>query len=187
MGQHWLVERVLTGRQDRNTIAKTANGIDRFAGLLLVISAALLGAGLALPIVKAENLFGLSGQFSVINLILKFLGAGQGGLAVAIALLLVILPVMITASAFDVWYKYDMATELFERRYRRLQKFTRLWILSVALVVASVYYLKTSVPDAVIFPALYALLLALIMLRLAVGRITRLMAAIDFVDSSEDD
>lgn len=184
---HWIVERALVGRKDRKTIAKTAIGWDRFTGLFLIISAALLGAGIAMPAMSVTEMLGLSGSFSIIDLVLALFKSSQGGIALALTLILIVVPCLITASAFDIWYKYALETEIFERRYRRMVKFSRLWFVSVAVMAGGIYYAKTSLPDTVLFPAVYGLALALIVQKLATGRIIRLVSAIKFVDPSEDD
>lgn len=184
---HWIIERALVGRKDRQTVAKTALGLDRYTGLLLIASAALLGVGITMPVMMVTEMLGLSGPFSILDLVLAFFKIEQGGMAIAIALLLIVMPCMITATAFDIWYKYTLESELFERRYSRMVKFSRLWFLSMAALVGGLYYVKTALPDTDLYPAVYALLLALIVQKLAVGRIIRLVSAIKFVDHSEDD
>lgn len=184
---HWIFERALIGRQDRNSIAKTARGWDRFTGVLLIASAALLGAGIAMPVMATTEFFGLAGTYSIIDLVIAFFKTGRAGIALAVALILILTPCIIAATAFDIWYKYGLETELFERRFNRMVKFSRLWLLSAAVLGGGLYYAKMILTDTVLYPALYGLILALIVQKLATGRIIRLVSQVKFVNSPEDD
>ncbi len=99
---HWVLERIIVGRADRQTIAKYAVGPDRFLGVGLMLCAALLGLGVTQPLITSGGFMGLQGQYSLLALMAEFFKSGRGGLALSLAVLLVLLPVVLLSTAFDI-------------------------------------------------------------------------------------
>ncbi|GLQ06038.1 hypothetical protein [Sneathiella chinensis] len=179
---HWLVERTLVGRTGKQTIAKYAAGPDRFHGVLIIASAALLGVGIAAPFATVDGFFGLTGQFSLFQAILELMKAGQGVYAVGVAVVFMVVPVLIVATNFDLWYKIELTSDKFEKYQRRLALCGRLWFFVMLATIALVFYVRTSGAGGVLHASVYYLLLSVILQKLNHGRITRLLATVKFVD-----
>ncbi|GEM_PF-3191946 len=180
-----FMERFLVGRADRQTIAKHATGKDRFIGVLTILSAALLGMGVASPIMTVDGFFGLTGQYSLFTAALAYMKAGQGAYAMGIALLFGAVPVFSIATVFDLWYKYQLHEEKTERVISRAHMCGKLWFFVVLAMAALIYYAKTSSTSAEIHLALYYLLISMILQKLTLTRLGGLLSSIRYVE--EDD
>ncbi len=179
---HWAVERLISGRAERQTISKHAKGPDRFLGILTIVSAALLGFGIAAPFATVEGFFGLTGQYSLFTAALEFLKAGNATYAMGILVVFVLIPVLSIATAFDLWYKYQMQDEKFQKILSRSVACGRLWFFVMLGAISLVYYTKMSSTGAILHPSVYYLLVSVMMQKLILTRIARLASAIKFVD-----
>lgn len=178
---HWAVERLLSGRTERQTISKHAKGADRFLGILTISSAALLGFGVAAPFATVEGFYGLSGQYSIVTAALEFLKTGNGVYSLGILMVFVLIPVLSIATAFDLWYKYQMQDDKFQKILGRSVTCGKLWFFVMLASISLVYYTKISSPDAILHPSVYYLLVSVMMQKLILTRIARLASAIKYV------
>ncbi len=179
------MERFLVGRSDRQTIAKHATGRDRYIGVLALLSAALLGMGVASPFVTMDGFFGLTGQYSLFTATVDYMQAGQGAYAIAIALLFGVIPGFSIATVFDLWYKYQLYEEKTERVISRAHLCSKLWFLVVLAMTALIYYAKTSSPDAELHLAVYYLVMSLTLQKLMLIRLNGLLSSIQYVEEDE--
>lgn len=182
---HWFVERILVGRPDQQTIAKYAKGSDRYLGVFLLISAALLGLALTQPIMTSQGFVGLDGSFSLLSAMAALLKGGQGGVALLIAVLSVLLPVVLLSTAFELWYKYELTDPKFLRKTQLLRQLGRLWYLSLLVIGAAIYLGSRADSGLVLHVAVYYLLISLAMQKLVAARLQPLINAVQFVDEEE--
>lgn len=177
-----LIERFLVGRSDRQTIAKYAKGKDRYMGLLTLISAALLGMGVAAPFATVENFYGLQGQFSVVTGSLELLKSGYGVYALIGMGLFILVPVFSIATAFDLWYKYPLQSEKLERMIARANACGKIWFLVMLGTISLIYYVKMYSNETIMHLPVYYLLLSVVSQKLVLSRIFRLFSMIKFED-----
>ncbi|MZR31249.1 paraquat-inducible protein A [Sneathiella litorea] len=183
---HWVVERILVGRPDRQTISKYANGADRFLGVVLLASAALLGVAITQPILTSFGFMGLNGSFSLVSGMAEFLKGGQGGIALLIAVFTILLPIMLLSTAFELWYKYELSDTKFVRKANLLRHFGRLWFLSFFTVVFAIYFTEQSDTGTILHITGYYLIVSLALQKLVAARIQPLINAVKFVEEVED-
>ncbi len=177
-----LIERLLVGRSDRQTIAKYAKGKDRYLGLLTIVSAALLGMGIAAPFATVENFYSLQGQFSIVSGSLALLKSGYGAYALIGLALFIAIPVLSIATAFDLWYKYDLQSEKLDRMISRAKICGRIWFFVMLGTISLIYYVKISSTNTVMHLPVYYLLLSVISQKLVLARISGLFSIVKFVD-----
>ncbi|MBO0334236.1 paraquat-inducible protein A [Sneathiella sp. CAU 1612] len=182
---HWFVERILVGRPDRQTIAKYAEGSDRYLGVFLLISAALLGLALTQPIMTSNGFAGLDGSFSLLSAMAALLKSGQGGIALLIAVLSILLPIVLLSTAFELWYKYELTDAKFLRKTQLLRQLGRLWFLSLFVIGAAIYLGTRADSGLVLHVAVYYLLLSLAIQKLVAARLQPMINAVQFVDEDE--
>lgn len=177
-----LIERFLVGRSGRQTIAKYAKGKDRYVGLLTLVSAALLGMGVAAPFATVENFYGLEGQFSVVTGSLALLKSGYGAYALIAIVLFIAIPVFSIATVFDLWYKYDLQNEKLERLITRARACGKFWFLVMLGTISLVFYVKISSSETIMHLPVYYLLLSVILQKLVISRVSGLFAIVKFED-----
>ena len=182
---HWVVERILVGRSDRQTIAKYARGADKYLGVWLLVSAALLGLAITQPMVTTSGFLGLDGSFSLLSGMLALLSGGQGGLALLIAVITVALPILLLSSAFEIWYKYELSDEKFSRKTRLLFLLGRVWLLVLGLVLITIYLVSQAEKDTSLHFANYYLVISLALQKLVVARLKPMVSAVEFVVDEE--
>ncbi|MEH6475196.1 MAG: hypothetical protein V7727_05885 [Sneathiella sp.] len=178
---HEFFDRIVIGRASRQTISKYATGIDRYLGLMTVFSAALLGAAISTPIGISDDFLGLSGSLTIFTALVDLIQSGQGSYAVAGAVLFIALPIFGISAAFDLWYKYEIHGAKFEKYATRAGACGRFWYLLAIGSVGFVYMLKTS-ENGIVYIPVYYLFLSVMLQKLVLTRMTRLTAAVKFVD-----
>lgn len=183
---HWVVERILIGRPDRQTISKYAKGSDRYLGVLLIVSAALLGLAITQPMITTVGFLGLEGRYSLLTALPELLKSGQGGLAVLIAVLTIILPILLLSTAFDLWYRHELADAKFLRKSRLLRQLGRLWLMLLGLVLIFIYFAVQSGEGTTLHLAVYYLVVSLALQKLVAARLQPLINAVQFVEIEED-
>lgn len=183
---HWVVERILVGRPDRQTIAKYAKNGNRYLGIILLISAALLGLAITQPIMTSDGFAGLNGSFSLLSGMAALLKSGQGGIALLIAVLAILLPVVLLSTAFELWYKYELTDNKFLRKAGLLRQLGRLWFCSLFVIGAMIYLASRADTGLVLHAAVYYLIISLAMQKLVASRLQPLMNAVKFVEEEED-
>ncbi len=182
---HWALEQLLVGRADRQTIAKYATGADRMLGILLMLSAALLGLALTQPLLTAGGFMALAGEYSLLELIKALFLSGRGAMALIIALFVIVFPVVLLSLAFDVWYKFELGGDKFERKSARLRALGRL-VLPVFALIPIALYLAGREADVILHGAGLYLVASFALLKIATARMQPLTRAVRFVDAEEN-
>lgn len=176
-----FIERILVGRSNRQTIAKHASGLDRYVGVLTIVSACLLGIGAAAPIATVDGFYGLKGQYSLFTAAMELLEMGRGSYALALAVIFGVIPIFSIATVFDLWYKYELHAEKTERMIPRAGFCNRIWFLVMLATLALIYYVSQSSEDAILHMALYYLLLSVMLQKITLSRLTGLLDKIKYV------
>ena len=118
-------------------LAKRATGADRVAGPILLVSLALLVAGLLLPAITIRS-FGFSHDYSLLDSVFAFLGEGDWFLFAVVALFSIVFPLVKIVTGLACWYAVD-AGGLTARRMLdglgALSKYSMLDVFVIALVV----------------------------------------------------
>jgi len=177
---HWLLLRVLVGTSHRQTIAKYSKGFDQSLGVLTISSAATLGVGVASPFATVNAFYGLSGEYSIFTAVMELFKAGEGGIALGIAALIIALPVYGIATAFDLWYKHELQGVKFEKMSGRSALCSNLWFITFAAAAALIFHIQTSNPDVILHQSVYSLLLSLVLQKIALTRISKLISMVQF-------
>ncbi|WP_169542777.1 hypothetical protein [Sneathiella aquimaris] len=178
-------ERLLVGRSGYNTISKHAVGFDRFVGLLTIFAAALLGFGVAAPLVTLNGYLGLDGQYSLVIAAMELVKTGHGAYSVGLLVLFVVIPVLSISTVFDLWYKHELHSDKLQKLIPRAKTCGRLWFFVMMAVIAGIYYSRTLLNDTVLHVAVYYLLISIILQKLTLARVTRLLASIKFVEEKD--
>lgn len=179
---HWIVKRALSGRPERQTISKYAKGLDQFHGVLTIIAAALLGMGVAAPFATVDGFYSLTGQYSLITAALELMKTGNGMYALGIAVVFIAIPTLSIATAFDLWYKYELQGEKFQKTLDRSVTCGRLWFFVMLGVIGLIYYISQSSAEAILHPSVYYLMLSVMLQKITLTRISRLASAVQYVD-----
>ncbi len=129
---------------------------------------------------------GLEGSYSLLTALPELLKDGQGGLAVLIAVLTIILPILLLSTAFDLWYKHELADAKFLRKSRLLRQLGRLWLLLLGLVLIAIYYAAQAKGGTTLHLAVYYLVVSLALQKLVAARLQPLINAVEFVEIEED-
>ncbi|MBL4667635.1 MAG: hypothetical protein JKY04_09665 [Sneathiella sp.] len=124
---------------------------------------------------------GLDGSLTVFTGLIDLLKIGQGSYAMGGAVLFIALPIFCISTSFDLWYKYEIHGEKFDRYVSRAAACSRLWYLLAIGSVGFIYLLKTS-ENGVVYLPVYYLLMSVMLQKLILTRISRLTAAAKFVD-----
>lgn len=176
-----LSTRLLLGSSAKNTISKYSKGLDRYAGAMTVIAAALLGLALSSPIGSSKNLFGLEGQITIFTDLLTLFKLGQGSHALGGAAVFVALPILNIATAFDLWYKHQIHDDKFEKFSRRASACGKLWYIQFVATGGLVYLLNNS-EEGIVYMPFYYLFISMILQKFVLTRISRMAALIKFVE-----
>ncbi|OUR79237.1 hypothetical protein A9Q83_05235 [Alphaproteobacteria bacterium 46_93_T64] len=181
---HDFFERILIGRSTRQTLSKYAKGIDRWLGVVTLISAALLGTAIAMPLGASDDFLGLEGSLSLFLSLVALVKTGEGTFALAGSALFIALPIYNISTAFDIWYKHEIHGEKFDKYVTRVGACGRLWFLLAIGSVGLIYLIQTSENGTVYLPVYY-LLLSIMLQKLVLTRLGRLTSAVRFVDEIE--
>lgn len=118
-------------------LARRATGFDRLLGPLLLVSLALLVAGLLLPAITIRSLF-FARDYSLVDSVFAFFDDGDWFLFVVIALFSVLFPVIKIATGLALWYVFDAAQPVARHALDALSavsKWSMLDVFIIALVV----------------------------------------------------
>ncbi|USG60364.1 paraquat-inducible protein A [Sneathiella marina] len=179
---HWSLKNLLVGRPDRQTISKFAKGRDRYIGVGLLVSAALLGIALSQSIVTVQNFHSLNGSYSLIDGMVALFKTGQAAIAMLILVTTIVVPIITLSSAFEIWYKHELQSERFPHKAQRLRRYGRLWYLVFGSVLIGIYLIQNSEIEATIHAPIYYLTVSLALQKLALVRMEPLINSIQFVE-----
>jgi uncharacterized paraquat-inducible protein A len=179
---HWVLENILVGRSDRQTISKFAKGRDRYAGVGLLASAALLGIALSQSIVTVQDFHDLNGSYSLIDGMVALFKSGQAAVAMLILVTTIIVPIITLSSAFELWYKHELQSDRFSYKAQRLRRYGRLWYLVFGSVLIGIYLIQNSEIEAVVHAPVYYLTVSLALQKLVIARMEILLNAVQFVE-----
>ncbi|MEH6546678.1 MAG: paraquat-inducible protein A [Sneathiella sp.] len=180
--RHWSLENILVGRADRQTISKFAKGRDRYIGVGLLASAALLGLALSQSIVTVQSFHDLNGSYSLIDGMVALFKSGQPAVAMLILVTTIVVPIIILSNAFELWYKHELQSDKFPYKAQRLRRYGRLWYLVFGSVLIGVYLIQNSEIEAVIHAPVYYLTVSLALQKLAIARMEPLINAVQFIE-----
>lgn len=155
-----------------STIARAGDGWDRVAGGLLVLSAAVLGLGLFLPVLRVDRFLFLTDRVSIAEGIHALLSEGEILIGAVVLLFSAVFPMLKLGLAFRLWGWADVRAAAFDRQARRLEwlgKWSMVDVLVVALLVFSVK--ATGLADATTEAGLYFFCAAVLGTAVAVGRV----------------
>lgn len=127
----------MTPEPGEGPLAKRATGLDRAAGPALLVSLALLVAGLLLPAITIRS-FGFARDYSLLDSVLGFLDQGDWFLFAVVALFSIAFPLGKIATGLTFWYLLDGAHPAAPRLLdglSALSKYSMLDVFIVALVV----------------------------------------------------
>ncbi len=165
---------VLAKRVERS-LAAQSTGADRYIGALLVLSAVLLVAGVAAPVINVDRLFIFSQSFSILEAIGQLFEEGHYLIGTVILLFSVVVPLSKIAAAFRVWRSAEVDSARFQRILRALELLGKWSMLDVFVVAVIIVSLKAgSLSRAELQPGLYMFAGSILMSMLAVHRIRRL-------------
>jgi uncharacterized paraquat-inducible protein A len=183
---NWFIERVLLGRADRQTISKYAKGTDRYLGIGIVVSAALLGIAATSPILTTVDFLGLTGSFSLIELMIDLVKGGQGAIAILTFVVSLLAPVFMLSGAFELWYKHELQGDAFEIKAGRLRQYGRYWYLMFLVLIIGLYAASHVGVDTVLHLPVYYLVLSSALIKLILARMTLLLNLVEFVSDDGD-
>ena len=170
--EHRLIERLLVGRPERNGLGQHARGFDKLTGLLINAAAALLGAGLTLPVIRVDTFYIFTDQYSLLQAILELYGAGEYLLTFIVAVFTIVFPTYKIATSFDLWYKTDVSSPLFERRQHRLELLGKWSMLDVFIVALTIFWIRLSaIADAEVHIGLYFFVASVLLSMITVHRL----------------
>lgn len=178
---HPLLERILVGSPYRQTLSKHARGLDRYLGVVTLLSAAFLGLAVASPIGASDDFYGISGPFTLFDGVIDLMKSGFGSYALAGAVLFIALPILNISTAFDLWYKHSLDSEKFDKFARRASACGRLWFVLIAGSAALVYTLNTS-EGGIVYPPIYFLLVSIVLQKFILTRMSRMAALVQVVE-----
>ncbi|WP_025898473.1 hypothetical protein [Sneathiella glossodoripedis] len=182
---HPIIERILVGSPYKNTLSKHAKGVDRTLGVATIAAAALLGLGISSPLASSEDLFGLTGSFTILSAIFELMKLGQGSYGLGIAVVFVGLPFLNIATAFDFWYKHPLDSDKFDRFYRRVNACARLWFVIFIAAGFFIYTVNSSSGGGLYLP-IYYLLASIILQKFVLTRMSRMAAVVQFIEDDGD-
>ncbi|MBE7636718.1 hypothetical protein GUA87_07655 [Sneathiella sp. P13V-1] len=174
-----LFKTFLVGMAHRNTIAKHSQGLDRYLGVLCMLSAACLGIAIFTPIATIPEYRGLEGTFAILDALLVLFKANRLPDAAVLGLTFILWPVYSLSVAFDVWYKYPVQEDKFLKASGRLRFFGRIWYLIAISTVGMVYIVQVEAGGVVHLPV-YALILSVILQKLCFTRMLGMVNRIQF-------
>jgi paraquat-inducible protein A len=118
-------------------LAHRAAGIDRVLGVALLISLAMLVAGLLLPAITIRS-FWFARDYSLLDSVLAFLEAGDWFLFLITALFSILFPLGKIVTALALWYALDASRPVAHRALvwlGTLSKWSMLDVFIIALVI----------------------------------------------------
>jgi len=179
---NWVLERILVGRADRQTISKYAAGADRYLGVVLILAAALLGMALTSRALTASGYMGLDGTYSLLDMLLPLFKGGNGKSAGFIVIIALLIPVLLLSNAFDLWYKLELQGEIFARKAVRLQQYGKLWYLECVAIIFGIYILFSAKDEVILHPAIYYLVISVGLQKLVLTRLGSMINTVKFVE-----
>jgi len=179
---HWSLEYILVGRPDKQTISKYAKGRDRYIGVGLLVSAALLGIALSQSIITVQNFHDLNGPYSLVDGMIELFKKGKAAIAMVVLVTTIIVPIITLSSAFELWYKHELHSDRFSYKAQRLRRYGRLWYLVFGSVLIGIYLIQNSEIEAVIHAPVYYLTVSLALQKLAIARMEPLINTVQFVE-----
>ncbi len=115
-----------------------ARGLDRWLGLVLLVSLALLALGLFLPAIEISSLFFLSREFSLVESVFSFLEAGDYFLFTVTFVFSILFPTFKIVTGLVLWHAADVTGPSARRLLDGLtaaSKWSMLDVFIIALVV----------------------------------------------------
>ncbi len=150
-------------------------GIDRYLGLLLAASIALLLLGWLLPVMTVRTLLVFYDEVSILTGILRLLESGDILLFLLIALFTVVFPVAKLALAFIAWRRLVAVSPHLRRTLGWVETLGKWSMLDVFVVALLVVVIKVSmVSDVQVHVGLYVFATAALLSMFTVRRVVRL-------------
>ena len=123
------------------SLARRAQGADRWLGLVILLSTVLLIAGWTLPMMTVDRLLILTEQVSILQGCLVLWSEGEYFLFAVIALFSIVFPLVKLGLALFLWYRADAASPALQRSLgciESLGKWSMLDVFAVALIVVAI-------------------------------------------------
>lgn len=156
------------------SIAAAGTRAERLVGWLLLASAALLVAGLVLPVVRVDRFLILTDRISVLGGAMTLLGEGEYLLGAVVLLFSAAFPVFKLQQAWALWRATDVHDPRFHALVRRLDWLSRWSMVDVLVIALIVFSVKaTGFADASSEAGLYFFVAAFAGTALALSRIKR--------------
>ena len=153
-------------------------GIDRFMGLLLLGSVALLLAGWLLPVMTVETLFIFEDEVSILTACYRLLENGDFLLFAVVTTFTILFPTAKLVLAYLALRRINRAESGLLRAVRWIETVGKWSMLDVFVVALVVVVIKMSaVSDISIEPGLYVFIAAVVASMLVVRRICHLASA----------
>ncbi|MGF1611060.1 MAG: paraquat-inducible protein A [Kiloniellales bacterium] len=165
-----------TARSQRRTLAATAEGGDRWLGLLLVTAAGLLLLGWMLPIMTVEKLLILSERVSILRACAELWSEKHYFLFLVIGVFSVVFPLIKLCVALGLWHCADLANPSLQRWLGWLEVIGRWSMLDVFAVGIGVAATQISLISEVTLHAGIYLFTAAVVLSIAVVQRMTLLA-----------
>lgn len=152
--------------------AASGRDLDRYLGLVLLGSGALLVAGWLLPVMTIRTLLVFYDEVSILEGGLRLLESGDYLLFALIITFTVLFPVCKLALAFLAWSRLHAATPQLSRALGWIEALGKWSMLDVFVIALLVVVIKVSlISDVVIHVGLYIFAAAVVLSMLAVKRV----------------
>ena len=152
--------------------AASGCGLDRYLGLVLLGSGALLVAGWLLPVMTIRTLLVFYDEVSILEGGLRLLESGDYLLFLLIMTFTVVFPVCKLTLAFLAWSRLHAATPRLSRALGWIEALGKWSMLDVFVIALLVVVIKISlISDVVIHVGLYIFAAAVVLSMLAVKRV----------------
>jgi len=115
-----------------------ARGLDRWLGLVLLASLALLAAGLFLPAIEINSLFFLSREFSLVESVFSFIEAGDYFLFAVTFVFSILFPTFKILTGLVLWYAADVSGPSARRLLDGLTAASKWSMLDVFIIALAV-------------------------------------------------
>ena len=157
------------------SLSRRARGLDRFLGLLIMVSGGLLVLGWTLPIMTVETLFFLTEPISILDGCRTLWVEGEYFLFAIIALFSIVFPLLKLGLALNLWLRGDATGARLKRHLGWVEQAGRWSMLDVFVVALTVVAIEVSlISDVALHAGLYVFSAAILLSMIVVRRITAL-------------
>lgn len=160
----------------QHSLAAVAAGRDRLIGPLLILSLALLAAGLALPALSIGN-FLVRKDYSILQGVWAFYKAGDYFLFIVVGVFSVVLPTIKTLLSSYVWFAVPRGGRRAERIVRILAGISKWSMLDVFIIAVTMLVIEGSLlTSADVHAGIFTFAAAVLLSTVAIRRMAQLMA-----------